>query len=535
MTTPEAPDYIIRPGVSTVHRNQNLPKSNQMAMLSQEKQDQFNEWNANIANRDALAAGQVPVSGAGLTGPVKANVVGIAPATSVAVDITNMLVSQNFHSSDTVVVNPDDRWSWDGTDGNLTLGCARVDCNGTQDDLVSNEVPVIEGETVLISCQVKWEGISYTGTDPIVLGVERYRKGVNPETGAVTYLDIGGGDVDALESPSMDGGWGDDGDLAGTYVVEPGVDQIRFRFRAATTITAGVVKWDEAVFLKLDLIDDAAVPGVGLTIDDIVRQLFGTEGDSFTHNDAAVALGNASESLLSLNSRVSALEAGNATGAVAGDDFLWSGEITANANWGGSYTLPTIYGKYSANGADAVWTKTISTTINTTQTYMFDWVGTDEVSDTDYQLVQLLLSSAPGSFGTFKSYVHLLGRVSVGFGSYVLASFGSDGTWFVDYYNGISFVTMRSGTRAVPGKGALLSLYLGNKTTSSPRNFKLMVNSDIVDQFNEVGTGSPLGASNRKWGWGGKAVGGNYVELFIFPASNQARPPKINQWLGYDQ
>lgn len=548
----EVPDYVIRPAVSTVHGN--LAKQIPYTMPGQGAQDQLNRWRQNLAGKDALADGSIPVSGAGITGPVKTNTVGIAPATSVALSTTNMLVSQNFSTPDTIVtpknftsntVTPQanslpgiavaqGNWSWDGTDGNLTLGCARVDCNGSQPDLISSEIPVIVGERVEVACQVKWENIVYTGTKPIIIGVEKYRKGNHQSTTGVTYLDLGGVDVAWLTSPAANGGWGSDGDLAGIYVVEPGIDQVRFRFRADTTITSGTVKWDEAIFLKLDLIDDAAVPGVGTTVDNIVHELYGTAGDSFTHNDAAVALANTSASLMALNARVSAMEAGSGTGAIAGDDFLWTGEITANVNWGGNYTLDVSYGSYSANGADAVWVPGISG-YDTVQTCRFDWQGTDAVSDTDYQLVQLLLSSAPVSFGAFTAYVDVIGRIAADWSSYVRARFGSNGTYVVDYYNGTSFVVMASGTCPVPGLGTLLSLYCGNKGTSTKRRFKLMMNNIIIADFDEVGIGSSLGPTNRKWGWGGTAIGGFYYFLLFFLDFKQATPPKVNQWLAYDQ
>lgn len=528
----EIPDYVIRPALSTVHTN--LPKTNQITMPAQGKMDQFNQWNSNLAGKDALARGNIPVSGASVTGTVQTNNVGIAPVTSVAISTTNMLVSQNFASPDTIVTQW--YWSWDGTDGNLTPGCARVDCDGTQLDLVSNEIPVVVGETIEVACQVKWESITYTGTNPIVLGVEKYRKGRDPITGSVTYLDVGGVDVATAESPVSDSDW-EEVQLAGTYVVQPGVDQLRFRFRAAKTITSGVVKWDEAIFLKLDMIDDAAVPGVGTTVDDIVRELYGAEGDSFTHNEAAVALGNTSATLMAVNARLSSLEAASFTGAIAGDDFLWTGEITANINWGGFYTKPTTCGHYDANGADAVFTPTGPSGEDTTQECGFDWLGTDTVSITDYQLVQLLLASAPTTSpdGGFKAYAYLYGRIVTGWASYIQAGFGSDGTYFVGYRSGGSFVTMDSGTCTVPGMGSLLSLYCGNAATTSPRRFRLMMNAITISEFDEVGTGSTFGGSNRKWGWGGKAEGGTFVASSIFLVQAQGAPARINQWLGYDQ
>lgn len=524
----DAPDWAIRPAyTSQVH--QELPRTDRLDRISQNKMDQLTTWSGNVAGKDELAAGTVPVAGSSVNGTVYANNVGIAPASAVSLKETNLLVSNNFSSPSSIVTQHN--WSWN-SDGNITPGCAMVRCDGNQDDLVSNEIPVITGESIEVSCQVRWEDLEYTGSNVIALGVEKYRKGRDKNTGGVTYLDLGGFNVDYVESPGSDSEW-EEFPLAGVYVVEPGVDQIRFRFHVASTVTSGVVKWDEANFLKLDLIDDAAVPGVTSTIDSIVTNLYGSAGEGFTRNDAAVALANTASTLTSVNGRLAAIESEGYTGAVAGDDFLWSGEITANANWGGGYSASGYYGSYQANGADAVWYGEGFIFPPGNQQCTFIWEGTDAVSQSDYQLVQLLLSSAPMTDNGYAAYVSIYGRIASGWASYIVASFSSYGTYSVGYYNNGSTVTMASGNCGVPGNGSLISLYCGNRATSAPRHFTLKMGSSMICDFDESGTGSALGASNRGWGWGGLAMGGLYLALITFlPA--QGYLPVVNQWLAYD-
>jgi hypothetical protein len=527
MTDAEIPDYIVRTYGTYVHTNP--VAQSQLTTLSSEQMATFSQWNQNVATVSGVGDGSIAVAGTSTTGTVN-NLTGRGPATSVDVSGTNMMVSQDFTNPDTVAAQ--NHWSWDGTDGDISPGCARVDCDGSQDDLVSNEIPVLVGEKIEVSVQVEWEAIEYTGTNPIILGVEKYRRGKDQDTGGVTYLDVGSVDVAMIESPADYGAWGQ-GDIAGIYIVEAGVDQLRFRFH--TSCTAGVVKWDEAVFLKPDLIADNAVPGVGTTVDDIVTQLYGTAGEGFTHNDSAVALGNTAASILSLNARLSATEAESSPGSIAADDFLFTGEITADANWDGGYSLKIPKnGEYSADGSDAVWQK-FTTSLTPSQRCWFSWVGTGATSTTDYQLVRLLLSSAPMTHSAgFRSWIHLLGRISAGFGQYVRAAFCSDGTYFVDYWNGSAFVVMNSGTCAVPGTGALLSLYCGDQTATAPRHYKLMSNQTKIAEFDDSSGASPLGVDNRKWGWGAQVESGYFINVIVGDIG-QGTPPKVNQWLGYDQ
>jgi hypothetical protein len=455
----------------------------------------------------------------------------LTTAQSVSLKQQNLLVAQDFSGSYTVAAQA--HWSWDGTDGAAStgvLGCARVDCDGTQDPLVSSEVPVVAGETVAVACEVKWSSISYTGSDPIILAVEKYRKMKPPPgTPGTTYADVGWYDVATLESPAASGDWTE---LAGTYVVEPGVDQLRFRLQAAEAVTDGAVKFDACAFLKTDLISDEAVPGVGTTVNNIVTQLYGTQGDAFTHNDALIALANTASALTTLSAQLAALKAEGHTGTIAGDDFNFVGEVTASANWGGSYTQG---GVYTADGNNAVFTN--PTLIAVPTECQFDWQGTGTTSTTDYQLIQLVLDSAPSTVKGHISAIRIFGRVASGFSSSVMAQITSDGNYAVGYYSGGTFHSLNSGTCAVPGLGSTISLYCGDKASTTLRRFKLQVGSVTITDFTEVGTSSPTGASNRKWGWGAYSDGANDFDFVPWPAfwPFSGIPPKVNQWLGLDQ
>lgn len=465
--------------------------------------------------------------------------VALTTAQSVNLINQNLLVSQDFSTSSTVMPDPDERWEWDGTDGATTLGCLVFHADGIDDDYVSSEVAVVAGETIEIACQYKTVAPAYIGIGlevpfevpsplplqdpspppPISVGVQKYRK-AKSASGAITYLDIGHYDAITVDTPTEDE-WTD---VAGTYVVEPGVDQVRLRFRVSRQIVSGTVKFDEGNLLKTDLIADECVPGVGQTVDSIVTQLYGASGAGFTQNEAAVALGNTASSLASVNMRLAALEAEGFSGPVAGDDFSWTGEITANANWDGDYSASASYGYYSADGAIAAWHPMTFVIVPVlSQTAYFDWVGSDDVSTTNYQHVEMVLASAP----TRTSSISLVGRLASGWGSYVYATITSAGNYSVGYMPGNH--VLASGTMTVPGAGARIALALGDPVAVAPRHFKLTVNSTTICDFDEVGTGSPLGASNRKWGWGAYAY--SWTE---WVTEYQGHPPSINQWLAYD-
>jgi hypothetical protein len=493
------------------------------------------------------------------------------PATAISLSTPNLLVAENFNNPGTVVTDSSQTWEYDATTGyNDIPGSVKVTCNGTLQELVSNEVHVSAGENVQVTCQLQWIGLVYTGAGPIQLGVQKYRRLIDATTRQFTYVDMGKeivasatnpgtsdppassstgsmlpvqlpfqlgdsttGGMLPVELPFQLGSGNSWTATTGTYTVKPGEDQLRFLFRIDPLATAGEVWWDAAEFLQLNLIPDAAVPGVGLTTDNVVTQLYGDEGSGFSHTDEAVALASTATSLISANAQIAVLLAqiiSGGTGGVAADDFDWTGEIVANTNWDGFYQYSppgTGIGEYSASAGIAKWYGTAAKG----QQAWYRWVGSDATSSTQYQLIQLVLSTAGTSRGVKHSYIYVYGRVSADWSNYIEAGFCSDGTYTVAYHTtAAGRVVMQSGSCAVPGPGAILSLYCGNKGTSTLRHFTLQVGSSTIADFDEVGTGSSV--TDQGWGWGGAAQGG-YDPYTHQPY--QTKPSSVNQWLGCDQ
>lgn len=493
----------------------------------------------NIAKKDDLAAGSTPVAGAAVTGTVQTSAVTVAPATSVAVADTNLLIVQNFNDIGTVAAHG--QWTWSGDDGHITLGCARYECNGTgQDDLVSNEVSVVPSERIKVTVWVKWSDLSYTGTGPFVLGVEKYRKGRDTDTGGTVYLDVGGTDVATVSSPAADGDWRE---LTGTYTVPAsGVDQIRARLRVKSTVTLGVILWDEIELKKLDLIPDAAVPGIGAANDNVVNNLQGQPGTGYSSDDVAAAYQNTANALTAANAKIAVIDATGGSGSVAADDFSWTGEITASANWDGYYTETSTWGTYSANGNDAIW-NTPSSTWNLKPTAVFSWEGSGATSTTDYQKINVILDSAIGNGAWDPVYgaAFLIGRMSSDRNTYVRLQINGNGTAKIYKVISGTLTELGSATTGSVGVGTSIDFYLGTKDTTEPNRFKAYINGvQIIDCTD----GSALvGGAYRKWGWGGYMSYQPQWQVLIpftlngyyYYGNYWVNPPSINQWIAQDQ
>jgi len=507
--------------------------------VSDSKLRQFQDQGQNIAKKDELASGSTPVSGAAVTGTVQTNAVSVAPATSVSIADTNLLIVQNFNDANTVAQHG--QWTWFGDDGHITLGCARWDYNGSgQDDLVSNEVSVVPSEKIQVTVWVKWSDLTYTGSAPVVLGVEKYRKARDAATGNVTYLDVGGTDVVALNSPAADGDWKQ---LTGTYTVPTsGVDQVRARLRVKGAVTAGAVLWDEIELKKLDLIPDAAVPGIGNANDNVVNNLQGQPGTGYTSDDVAKAYQNTASALTAANAKIAVIDATGGSGSVAADDFSWTGEIIASANWAGYYTETSTWGTYSANGSDAVWNPPTSTA-NRTPKAVFAWAGTGATSTTDYQKINLVLDGAIGGNAYVYAGVYLIGRMSSDFSTYVRLQINGNNTANIWKVAGGTETQLGSNvTISAPGTGTSIDFWLGIKDTTEPDRFKAFINGVQIMDVTDTGATSS-GAAYRHWGWGGYM---SYQPSYAVPipftfngyywyGNYWVNPPPVNQWIAQDQ
>lgn len=501
------------------------------------------------------------VNGASTSGAINnANHLGhssLTTAQSVNLKNQNLLVSDDFATAASMA--SDANWSWASTVGSAVLGAAKCVCDGTQHDQVSAEVPVVFGETIEVSAEIRWSGLTYTGTTPITVGVQMYRQ--TKTSAGVTYLDIGGYDVVTVNPTENTGPvstetgagstTGADGQywlgVAGTFTVPAGVDQIRLRLRPTSDITAGTVYFDDCELLKLDLISSDCVPGVGQTVDNIVTGLYGASGSGFTQNAAAVALATTAANLTTVTAQLAALqiEQQNTAGAIAGDNFPVVENLPAG-NWGGYYVANDQFGSviapqgyYRSDGTKAYFQPVI-TAPNVAVTYcFFDWTGEDSVSLTDFQIVQSVLTSGPvGNAGGFftpalSSAVQLFGRIQLGAGftwvSYTQATIASDGSFEVGYYNGgyHKMYSAPAGTVAVPGSGAVITLYCGDAGSNMPNHFRLMIGNTVIADFSDPTGACPYGTLNRGWGWGA------YSESYSTIESSTA--PVIHQWLASDQ
>lgn len=152
-------------------------------------------------------------------------------------DGPNLLVQPGFDSNDSIQIGTG--WIRDTAAGRTSLGAAKATASGGfTRELQSIPIPVAEGQKLRASVWVRWQAISYSGTNPIGIYVNRF----NGETLIGTTM------VATVTSPGItQNTWQQ---FMGEYTVPAGIDKIRLSFRVLNTVTTGQVWFDDASLRK---------------------------------------------------------------------------------------------------------------------------------------------------------------------------------------------------------------------------------------------------------------------------------------------
>lgn len=159
------------------------------------------------------------------------------PASHVVNSNPELLWAASFDNVDSVTANTG--FSWDNVVGHTTVGSARAFPSGVKFTLVSNPIPVAQGEPLIISAWVQWSGLTTSGNSPLPVRLE-----------AVEYLqgaEVSATVIGSLTSPPAASTWTQ---WPGTLTVPAGVDTVNLRWIVDTTATGGTVWFDDASIYK---------------------------------------------------------------------------------------------------------------------------------------------------------------------------------------------------------------------------------------------------------------------------------------------
>lgn len=396
------------------------------------------------------------------------------------------------------------------------MGFVQIVADGDLHELLSNEMQTVPNQPVAFSIWVRWTGITYTGSNPISMGVTEYLNGE----------EVNSPDLAWIASPASSSSYPSEDDffqLVADYTVPAlGVDEIRMRLKVAPTVTAGTVDWGDAEMLPGMHVRDEVVPGIGITVDNITNKLYGLDLTGWLQSDSAAALGDQNSTVKGHSVAIAALQAQLTPGVATSDSFERSASTTSlGSDWDENYGAGN--GNWALDGHDAYW---YSPSPYGSRESLCRWIGTHPVSTTDYQVIGCVLASNPGKPGDEVAYNDVIGRCDSSKQNYIRFRVGGDGTWSLSKFISGTETVMVSGTASPPGSGSSLALACGDKGTSTPRYFTCSISGSVVAQGVYSDTTSQFGATYRGWGFGGEAIG----DLFSSPTV----PGLVALWSAYD-
>lgn len=441
--------------------------------------------------------------------------IGSMPAGAVGSRNPNLLINATFDTAASMAEGQG--WTWDSGTGHNGPGMARVVADGAENSLLTNEINVSPGQTLEIDVWTRFQGLVYSGSNPIAFGVTEY----------FGYEEGLSKDLVTLVSPASSSGWTN---LGAEYTVpESGVDQIRLRLKIGANLQNGTVWWDDATAQLASLVPDDVIPGIGQIIDNIVNQLFGIDRYGWLHEDAAAALRAQNDAVLAAAGEVARIKSQLTTGVAASDDFEMTPSSTLGPFWDENYTSGN--GSWALNGHAAYWDPVWPNGFRESILRYNGVIGATSTSD--YQTIAIVLESAPtfdNWFGPWVGYNYVIGRIDLVEENYIKFAVGGNGWWYLsrittDPPASKVETILASGTTRPPGRGSTLMLICGDKATSNPRSFTCMIGDEILTTTTD--STSKFGAGYRGWGFGGSTDSA----LFDFIPS---MPGRVNAWVGRD-
>lgn len=446
------------------------------------------------------------LNAANLFGVLKAFHIPQLPFSHIGNSNVNLLVEPGFTSEDSIQLG--EGWIRDTTQGHEKPGAAKATAgtNGIDRIIQSISIPASWEQTIRTSVWVRWQGLIYTGTNPITMDLIRIKDGA--EISRTTLASI---TSPAVNQPA----WMQ---LLGTDYIIPndGTDEIRLQLRLRGTATAGSIWFDDADLRKvsnglpqnwiLNLVPDLGglrqfiqdvidgiigairgIPFIGGGIADLIEWITGWQEDTDTAAaqaaDAYIGL-NVTQQIVIASTTGSELELPVGQTMTAQDELVQqalesqtASIISANAQVeqiqsaiSGSETSgvrvldavedvyeneldPSVWEEYTLEGAPGDgWLETkdgqnisMGALPGAISTKMYKWIGEGEETLTNYQKITASVSRSliyPG-FGDFRRPNYAVYcRVSDDGTKWVRAYFDTSRRLVVDYRNGSSYGTL---------------------------------------------------------------------------------------------
>lgn len=241
------------------------------------------DWATSLIGPDS------PLNAFNLFNIIPTTLIGLVGFSQIGNISPNLLANGGFQGA--VSVQGNGIWTWNSTDGRTSNGCVQVGASGSEQRLLSNAIPVAEGDKLSHIIYAKWSGLTYTGTpfrtrivrilDGAQVGIDNVSAPTSPGANQTSWYALTGSD----------------------YTVPSGCDQICYELTITATASAGTILFDDGEIRKTgklqipwtedlpdslqDLLDDWQS-----TLDGIFEGVTGSGGSGTLMADIIAALQN---------------------------------------------------------------------------------------------------------------------------------------------------------------------------------------------------------------------------------------------------
>lgn len=407
---------------------------------------------------------------------------------------------------------------------------ATTTANGTLRELQGNAIPVVPNQVVDLSTLVTWSGLSYSGSEPVSLGLAIFGGGVE-----LIHQPLA-----ILTSPAASGNQV----LSGTYTVPPdgSVDEVRLQYKVSDLATAGSVGFGApSPNTQAPPTSIVALPGLFQQSQGIIDNVWDVFDSGIEGNTTGNPLSQLFAGMSGIHSTGSGAVSVNSVQDARLDAILVTGGVSLFDDFSGasSSTLNSTNWNQTASGAGSgtcglsgsgycVWT-----TSGTTSREWRNRYKTTLATDTQSVAVPLSANfSAPNL--TYPVYadepeIRLQARMNSAETEYVEARVRRNA---VEIGYVLSGTYTRFGTTASISGDTSGTWMLKAGTLASDYEFVLLRNGIAVLSRTDSGALSAKDASHRYCGFTMHA-GWALSILLGFPV--QLAPPKVQSWAAADR
>ena len=414
----------------------------------------------------------------------------------------NCITESDFRNN---VVISGGGYTWDGTDGRSSGGCARVDCDGDDHVVYSNFIPVSPGQKLDAGAYTKYQGVNGTATIRVnLVWYNGYDIDGNP-------AQISTENVGSI-TPSPDSAdWS--AFIQAEKTVPENVDGVAMQLRVTEDGTTGIVKFDDCWIKKKQLLKIPFIDNLPSELESLLNRAKGIVDkivNAFENFGELIDIDLPESKVLdaifgifdvglsartkaaALESRIKQLESAANTITL---DFIGS----STGNPGTGWTVSSSGGGAGNMGLDGkgnlVWKP--SGAGNRTQIGRYDV----QQLGTNNGRIEWILCSSPQSYIFDDAYTYINFRMKDA-SNYTRIRSGY-GEIRMQAVVGGSAINIGPSWSGNPKAGDEFVLDFGDAADANQRKFTLYRNGNpIIPTFTESGTASLIGTEYRKIGAG---------------------------------